>query len=159
MSFQTFFSSAKNAGLFSYFWILATRVGLFLSFGKFLVIIWLPVARYRVVRIMIQAMPKMLKIKVIRVTGVSRWLTMTFLPFREVLTRSYTTKSHNNGRNPLKTRFYPNFDEIAQIGVRYGAFTKRLQRDPLIISKSIFRTTQETSGILFSLAIQYFYFR
>ena len=112
--------------------------------------------RCRVVRIMIQAMSKMLKIKVIWVSEVSRWLTMTSLPFREVLTRSYTTKSHNNGRNPLKIRFYPNFDEIAQIGVRYGAFTKRLQRDPLIISKSLLQTTQETSCNLFSSAVQYF---
>ena len=98
---------------------------------------------------MIQAMAKMLKMKVFRVSEVSRWPTMTFLAFREILTHSYTITSRDNGRNPPKCGFYSNFAEIAQIRVRYGAFTKGLQRDP-------FGVTREISVVLFSSAIQYF---
>ena len=78
----------------------------------------------RVVHIMIQTMSEMLKMKVIRVSEVSRWLTMSFLAFREALTQSYTTTNHKNGRNPLKTGFY----QISTKPIKSVFGTKLLQR-------------------------------
>ena len=56
----------------------------------------------RVVHIMNQTMPKMLKMKVIGVPEVSRSLTMTSQTFREAPTRSYTSTSDKNSSNPFK---------------------------------------------------------